>query len=323
MDSNQNQKKTALITGASSGIGRASLLRMTQAGWQVFATVRKKEDSERLASEGNPDLIPLMMDVKDRASIERAAAEFSSRVHDRGLDGLVNVAGIGMVRPVEYATADDLQEIFDINLFGQIAVTQAFLPHLRKARGRIVNITSVGVNIAIPFGSLLNASKSAFGMFSDTMRMELYPFGVRVSTIEPGAIKTPAVDKTLGDIEGVIAKLPPEGAERYGEMLRKFAEHAYERENTGSSPDVVAMAVQHALTAPRPRIRYRVGKDAKLLAMLGRFLPDLVLDATRRRLFEMPSEFGALERKGGQAARKPGSRTQVAQTPLHAAATRL
>ncbi len=321
MDS--NRKKTALITGASSGIGRACMLRMTQAGWQVFATVRKKEDSDKLRSLGNPDLVPLMMDVKDRASIERAAEEFSSHVHDHGLDGLVNVAGIGMVRPVEYASADDLQEIFDINLFGQIAVAQAFLPSLRKARGRIVNITSVGVNIAIPFGSLLNASKSAFGMFSDTMRMELYPFGVRVSTIEPGAIKTPAVDKTLGDIEGVIAKLPSEGAERYAEMLRKFARHAYERENTGSSPDVVAAAVQHALTVSRPRIRYRVGKDAKLLAMLGRFLPDLVLDATRRRLFEMPSEFGALEPKGEQEVRKPASRTQTAHAPLHAAATRL
>lgn len=206
----------------------------------------------------------------------------------------MNVAGIGMVRPVEYATNEDLQEIFDINVFGQIAVTQAFLPLIRKARERIVNIT-IGAHIAIPFGGLLNASKGGFGLLSDALRLELHPFGIHVSAIEPGSIKTPAVDKTLGDIEGVVSKLPPQGIAQYGSMLRKFARIAYAQEMDGSPPEVVAKAVHHALMARRPLIRYRVGKHATLLGTLPRILSDWLLDAIRFRLAGLPSEFGAVQ----------------------------
>ena len=209
-----------------------------------------------------------------------------------GLDGLVNVAGVGKVSPVEYMTPGALQEAFDINVFGQIAVTQAFLPLLHRARGRIINISSVGAHIAIPFGSLINATKSAFGIFSDTLRLELHPFGIHVAVVEPGAIKTPAVEKTLGDVEAVIRSLPAAGASQYGEMLRSFARRAYEREMNGSSPDVVANAIHHALTAEKPKTRYRVGEHATLLAALARFLPDRVLDAVRFKITGMPSEFG-------------------------------
>lgn len=259
---NGSNRKTVVITGSSSGIGRASVARMAQQGWRVFATVRRAADGERLRADFGPSLTPLIMDVTDRASILAAAEQVSLQLGHDGLDGLVNVAGVGKVRPVEYMTQNGLLEIFDINVFGQIAVTQAFLPLLRKAGGRIVNISSIGAHIAIPFGSLINASKAAFGIFSDTLRLELHPFGIHVSVVEPGAIKTPAVDKTLGDVEAVIRSLPPQGAAQYGEMLRVFARGAYEREMNGSSPDVVAEAVHHALTATRPRTRYRVGKHA-------------------------------------------------------------
>jgi len=173
-------------------------------------------------------------------------------------------------------------------------VTQAFLPLVRRARGRIVNIGSIGAHIAIPFGSLINASKSAFGILNDTLRLELHPFGVHVAMVEPGAVKTPAVAKTLGDIEGVIHGMPPEGVAQYGDMLRSFNRRAYEREMNGSSPDIVAQAVHHALTAARPRTRYRAGKHATLLAMLARFLPDRLLDKIRLRIAGMPSGFGSL-----------------------------
>ncbi len=256
------EKKTVVITGASSGIGRASVSRLIQFGWRVFASVRKPEDGHKLQSELGADLTPVIMDVTDRASVIAAGEQVSAQLHGRGLDGLVNVAGVGVVRPVEYVMSSDLREIFDINVFGQIAVTQVFLPLLRKALGRIVNISSVGAHIAIPFGSLINASKSAFGTFSDTLRLELHPFGVRVCAVEPGAIKTPAVEKTLGNIEAVVANLPASGAAQYGEMLRGFARRAYAREMNGSPPDVVAWAVHHALTARRPRTRYCVGKHA-------------------------------------------------------------
>src|SRR3954468_810328 len=286
----ETQKKTGLITGASSGIGYASLKRMIDSSWYVFAAVRKQRDADKLKANFGDDLTPLIMDVKDRATITSAAERVADQLQGRGLDALVNVAGIGMVRPIEYASAADIQEIFDINVFGQIAVTQAFLPLLRRARGRIVNITSVGAHIPIPFGGLLNASKSAFGMMSEVLRLELRSFGIRVSIIEPGAIATPAVDKTLGDMRGVIASLPADGKAQYGEMLRRFGERAYAREMNGSSPDVVAQAVHHALTAPRPKIRYRVGKHAKLLATLPKILPDRVLDELLLRISGVSTE---------------------------------
>jgi NAD(P)-dependent dehydrogenase (short-subunit alcohol dehydrogenase family) len=199
-------KRSVVITGASSGIGRASVERMSQAGWQVFAAVRKEKDEEKLQHE--PNVFPVIMDLERPETIAAAPAQVESQLQGRGLDGLVNVAGIGMLRAVEYAPMSDVREIFEINFFGQVEVIQAFCRLLRKQRGRIVNITTVGVNIALPFGSLLNASKSAFAMVNDSLRMELHPFGVRVCAIEPGAISTPAVDKTLGDVERVIESLP-------------------------------------------------------------------------------------------------------------------
>ena len=287
-------QKTVVITGASSGIGRSSVSRMVHSGWHVFATVRKAQDGDRLRSDFGTSITPVIMDVTNRASVTTAAEQIVSLLEDSGLDGLVNVAGVGKVRPVEYITQDDLQEIFDINVFGQMAVTQTLLPLLRTARGRIVNISSVGAHIAIPFGSLINATKSAFGIFNDTLRLELHPFGIHVSVVEPGAIKTPAVEKTLGDIEAVIRSLPPTGAAQYGNMLRDFVRCGYEREMNGSSPDVVAQAIQHALTARRPRPRYRVGKHATLLATLAACLPDRLLDTLRFRITGMPTEFGSV-----------------------------
>ena len=283
--------KSVVITGASSGIGLASVLQMSRAGWQVFATVRKPEDGERLKGEGLHGITPVLMDLEDRSSIVAAAAQVRSKWHS-GLDGLVNVAGIGMVRPLEYASARDIQKIFDINVFGQLAVTQAFLPALRTAHGRIVNVTSVGAHIAIPFGGPLNASKSAFGMLSDTLRLELHPFGIRVSTIEPGSIATPAVEKTLGDVETVVQSLPELGRVQYAEMLRSLTSRGNAMK--GSSPEVVAQAIHHALTSDRPHIRYRVGNHASLLTLLPRILPDWLLDAVRLRVLGLPTKFASL-----------------------------
>lgn len=299
-----NPRKSVVITGASSGIGRASVALMSQAGWRVFATVRKSADQQKLQEAYGENIPSVVMDVEDESSVKAAAAQITMHLDGRGLDGLVNCAGIGVVRPVEYASVADIRQIYEINVFGQISVSQSLLPLLRKSRGRIVNITSVGVNIAIPFGGLLNSSKCAFAMMSDSMRLELRPFGVRVIAVEPGAIATPAVEKTLGDIEKVIASLPAEAQAQYGEMLRTFGRQAYTREKNGSSASVVAEAVFHALSSRRPRIRYRVGKHAKLLATLPKLLPESVLDALRIRMFglEAPSSARPQRRKSQGAA---------------------
>src|SRR5579862_9614682 len=280
-------RKTVVITGASSGIGQSCVSRMSAAGWLVFATARKASDRDRLRGEKN--VYPVIMDMQDVSSVTAAAEEVASQLNGAGLDGLVNVAGIGMVRPIEYASMSDVREIFEINFFGQLATIQAFARLLRENRGRIVNITTVGVNIAIPFGGLLNSSKSAFAKLSDTLRLEMHPFGVRVIAIEPGSISTPAVDKTLGDLDQVIRNLPPEAQAQYGSLIRKMGRRGYEMEKGGSSPDVVAAAVDHALTSSRPRIRYRVGKHARLLATLPRILPERLLDSLRYRIFHIPA----------------------------------
>lgn len=274
-------RNTVVITGASSGIGRACVSPMSSAGWLVFATVRKASDRDRLRSE---DVYPVIMDVEDASTVSAAANEIASQLNGSGLDGLVNVAGIGMIRPIEYAPMSDVREIFEVNFFGQLATIQAFSGMVRKKRGRIVNITTVGVNLAIPFGGLLNSSKSAFAMLSDTLRLELRPFGVRVIAVEPGSISTPAVDKTLGNLEEVISRLPAEAQQRYGEMIRSVGRRGFEMEKNGSSPEVVATTVNHALNSSRPRIRYRVGKHARLLASLPKILPESVFDSMRLKM---------------------------------------
>lgn len=291
-------QKNVVITGASSGIGRSCVARMSRAGWLVYATVRKEADREKLRSEFPTNVYPVLMDLEHEGSITAAAREIDSEAPGRGLDGLVNVAGIGMVRPLVYASMQDVRQIFEVNFFGQLAAIQAFSPLLRKQRGRLVNITTVGVNLAVPFGGLLNASKSAFAKISDTLRLEMHGFGVRVIAIEPGSISTPAVDKTLGDLEQVISNLPVEAQQQYGAMIRHSGRRGYEMEKAGSSPDVVAMAVHHALTARRPRLRYRVGKYARLLATLPKILPESVMDAFLRSLL-MPSGAGERRRNSG------------------------
>jgi NAD(P)-dependent dehydrogenase (short-subunit alcohol dehydrogenase family) len=284
--------KAAFLTGSSSGIGHACALLLVRSGFQVFAGVRTPEDGSKLQAEAGNNLIPVMIDVADAHSITAAANDVRARLQGRGLDGLVNIAGIGISGPVEYVTSDDLHRVFEVNVFGQIEVTQAFMPSIRKARGRIVNISSVGAHIPIPFGGVLGASKSAFGSLSDALRLELRPFGIHVCVIEPASIHTPAVEKTLGHVEEVIRRLPPEGAQRYGDMLRKFTKIAYAREKNGSPPEIVAKAVHHALTARRPRIRYVVGKNAKPLTILPRLLSDHLLDALVARIFGLPAFAG-------------------------------
>jgi NAD(P)-dependent dehydrogenase (short-subunit alcohol dehydrogenase family) len=281
--------KTVLITGASSGIGHATALLLARSGFLVFAAVRRPSDAERLHHEGGEQVIPVELDVTDDASIHTAVERVRMHLNGRGLDGLVNNAGIGIVAPLEYIRADVLRKQFEVNVFGQIAVTQAFLPLIRQARGRIVNMGSVGSHIAFPFGGVLCATKSAFRSLNDALRMELHPFGIRVSMIEPASIRTPATDKTLGDPEGAIRQLPAEGIARYGEMLRTFFKRSYEREEHGSSPEVVAKAVRRALTDARPRVRYPVGKDSTLLTTMPRLLPDGLLDRIRYRLLHLPS----------------------------------
>jgi NAD(P)-dependent dehydrogenase (short-subunit alcohol dehydrogenase family) len=277
--------KSIVITGASSGIGRATALRLARKGWRVFAAVRKESDAQtiREAAEGRLDTI--LLDVTNRESINSAARDITERLAGRGLDGLFNNAGIGTVSPVECTSLDKLREIFEIDLFGQIAVIQAFLPLIRKAKGRIINNGSVGDHITPPYGGPLASAKAAFASMSAALRLEVRPQGIEVCVIEPGLINTPAVEKTLGGIEQTIASLPAEGAALYGGAMRRMAQTFARNEHAGSPPEVVAEVVERALSDRHPRTRYPAGKDSVKLALLARFLPEKLLDRAILRTF--------------------------------------
>ena len=277
--------RSVVITGASSGIGRATALRLSRNGWRVIGAVRKESDAQTIRWETKGRIDTILLDVTDRESIDRAAGEVGERLSGRGLDGLFNNAGIGTTAPVEYTPLDKVREIFEVNLFGQIAMIQAFLPLIRKAKGRIINNGSVGDHITPPFGGPLASVKAAFASISAALRLELRPQGIEVCLIEPGSINTPAVEKTLGGVEQTIAALPPEGAALYGEAMRRMARTFARNEHAGSPPEAVAAVVERALNDRHPRTRYPAGKDSIKLALLARFLPEKLLDIAILRTF--------------------------------------
>lgn len=269
-----------LVTGASTGIGRATVLRLARDGFTVFAGVRKDADGQKLQAEA-PHVTPIMLDVTDQGHITNAA-EYIARTAGR-LDGLVNNAGVGVTGPLEHVSLDTLRWQYEVNVFGQIAVIQAMLPLLREAKGRVITVGSVGSWITMPFGGPLCSSKHAVRSLNDALRMELKPWGMEVVLIEPGSIKTPAVDKVEADVAPTLEAMGTAGRQLYGQAYQTMVANAMTRERSGSEPDVVAQAVRHALTARRPHARYPVGKDSRLLSTLARLLPQRTLDSLRMR----------------------------------------
>lgn len=271
---------SALITGASTGIGRATSLRLARAGWTVLAGVRKSEDGQRLAGEGPAGRIePLQLDVTDSAQIEAAAA----RVSASGLDALVNNAGMGIGGPLEVLADADWRRQFDVNFFGQIAVTRALLPALRRSRGRIVFISSIGGRVAMGFNGPYAASKHAIEAIGDALRVELHSSGIQVALIEPGSVATPIWDKGRGEA-GQLA-IPPELQAQYGEVAHKLDKVLEATGRRGIPPEAVAETIEKALTASRMPSRVLVGRDAKMMLAARRVLPDRVFDRiVRRRL---------------------------------------
>jgi NAD(P)-dependent dehydrogenase (short-subunit alcohol dehydrogenase family) len=262
--------RAALVTGASSGIGAACALRLVSSGWRVFAGVRRAGDAPRATEE-------VLLDVTSAEQV-RAAAQ---RIEE--LDALVNNAGIAIAMPLEFIPLDELRRQLEVNVIGQVAVTQAFLPQLRRSRGRIVFVGSIAGKSALPFLGAYAASKHALEALTDTLRIELRPFGIAVSLVEPGTIRTPIWEKSAKVADSLVAAAPPELGELYGERTAAFRRVAAERGAKGASVDAVARAVEEALTQSRPRTRKLVGRDAKFRSGVER-LPDRVRDSVYERL---------------------------------------
>lgn len=264
---------TVLVTGASTGIGEATVLHLRELGFDPIAGVRKDEDAERLEGQG---VRTTRIDVTDVDQIAAAREALGAQP----LAGLVNNAGIAVAAPLELLPIDRLRQQLEVNLIGQVAVTQAFLPALRRARGRIVNVSSIGGRVGLPLVGAYAASKFGLEGVSDSLRRELRAQGVDVILIEPGGVKTPIwkkgeklADEMIGD------EMPLEAEQLYGRMIQRMrAETAKIEQERGMEPREVAEVIGTALTARRPRARYLVGRDAKLRGPMAKILPDRVMD---------------------------------------------
>jgi len=264
-----------VITGASTGIGRACALCLDRMGFRVFAGVRRAEDRDSLKRQASERLTPVMLDVMDAASIAAAADLVAGAVGKAGLWGLVNNAGIVVPTPLEFIPLDEFRRQLEVNVTGQIAVTQALLPLLRKARGRIVNIGSISGRMPFPLLGPYCASKFALEAVTATLRMELRPWGVHVCIIEPGGISTPIWEKGLAAGEDLALRLPPEAHQLYGPLLASMRRFIARPEGIRLPPERVARVVAHALTAKKPKTRYMVGRTAWLGEIMLR-LPERV-----------------------------------------------
>jgi NAD(P)-dependent dehydrogenase (short-subunit alcohol dehydrogenase family) len=270
--------KSVVVTGASTGIGRATALHLDAKGRRVFAGVRKEADADLLREAGSERLVPLMLDVTDAAQIAAATRTVEEQVGEAGLDGLVNNAGIAVPGPLETLPIDDFRRQVDVNLSAQVAVTQAMLPAIRRARGRIVFITSIGGLMAFPMFGAYHAAKFGLEAVGDVFRQELRPWGIKVSIVEPGSIATPIWERGMDEADAVEERAGDGHVDLYGKSAAAYREVAMKTAARGIPPERVAIKIEHALSARRPRTRYLVGADARGQALAIRLLPDRLVD---------------------------------------------
>jgi NAD(P)-dependent dehydrogenase (short-subunit alcohol dehydrogenase family) len=270
--------RSVLVTGASTGIGRATALWLDSKGWRVFAGVRREEDAASLRSEGSERLAPLLLDVTDAGQISGAAERIGEGVGEGGLDGLVNNAGIAVPGPLETLPIDDFRRQVAVNLTAHVAVTQAMLPALRKAPGRIVFITSIGGLMAFPMFGAYHAAKFGLEAVGDVFRQELRHWGIRVSIVEPGSIATPIWERGQQEVDAIAERARDGHTDLYGEAIEAYRDVARKTGARGIPPERVAKTIERALSARRPRTRYLVGADARGQAFASRVLPDRLVD---------------------------------------------
>jgi NAD(P)-dependent dehydrogenase (short-subunit alcohol dehydrogenase family) len=275
------QQRAILITGTSTGIGRTAALELDKLGYQVFATVRNERDAESLREQASSNLLPILLDVTDEASILRAKEQISQIVGDAGLWGLVNNAAVAFTSPLEFASIDKMRWLFEANFFGVLAVTQKFLPLIRQASGRIVNISSTASIVVAPFHGPYSTAKFALNALTDALRLELRPLGVKVSLIIFGSVRTPMWGKGT------------QTESNYRILINYFRRMG----ESGISSEEASHAIVHALSARQPKTRYYVGTDAKLFNFFNYFLHGRLRDWVIMRLIGLSDENENLQRQ--------------------------
>ncbi len=282
--------RSILITGASSGIGYACALHLAERGWTVFAGVRRAEDARRVArSTDRGGVVPVLLDVTSRDSLGRAVAHVQGAVAGGGLAGLVNNAGIGgSPGPLELQDLRDFRTTLDVNLVGALATTQAFLPMLRKQRGRVINMGSLQAWQAVPFAGAYASSKWAMVGFTQVLRLELAPWGLFASVIEPGAVKTPIWRKAADPLSAFSPGDDAPGAELYAPYAHRLGAVLERVERRAITADAVARVVERVMHARRPKLRYVVGAEARVVSFASRALPTWLLDRALHAFFHIP-----------------------------------
>jgi NAD(P)-dependent dehydrogenase (short-subunit alcohol dehydrogenase family) len=275
--------KSILISGCSTGIGRATALHFSNKGYRVYAGVRREVDADSLRQEdmaGNIE--PVILDVTVNEQLEAVKSKLEAELSDSGLTALVNNAGVGKGAPLEHASLDDVRTTFEVNTIGPLILTQAFIPLVRKAKGRIVTVGSVAGKVSGPVNGAYCMSKHAIEAFSDSLRAELAPQGIKVSLVEPGPIATPMLQGVDDIVEELRESLPAEALELYGDQINGVAKYFAGMNERALPPEEVAAVIEHAVEASNPKIRYLVTTDAKFGAFMRWLLPDWGFDALMR-----------------------------------------
>ena len=277
-----------VVTGTATGIGAATARYLADHGFSVFAGVLPDE-SDAITEHSAHGLTPLSMDITDQAAVAAAASLVLDSVGDRGLAGLVNNAGIVRPGPLEFQPLDDIRLQLEVNLFGQLAVTQAFLPLLRAGGGRIVNVGSIGGRIVLPLHGAYSASKFGMEAVTDALRLELREWGIHVALVDPGATDTAIFGKTLGAVDAAKAQLDGRGITLYDGHFDAVRQLVEKTAASADSPVAVAEAIADALMSKHPKTRYLAGHQAKTLAAVARTLPDKVKDRLVEREAHLPT----------------------------------
>jgi short-subunit dehydrogenase len=278
MDISGKNKKNILITGTSSGIGRSCARILGENNYRVFACVRKHSNvnSKDIYKPGS--IIPLIMDVSSEESINKAFDEVNREISGEGLYGLINNAAIAIGGPVETSSMEIIKEQFEVNLFGQIRVIQKFLPLLRTGKGKIINISSTNGFISYPYMGIYCSTKFAFEAVSDALRIELSPWNIPVSVINPDKIKSRIWEKSITISTGYFNALDEKSKLLYKDSFYRFVDTVRKIEKSALAPEVVVKSIIKALESDNPRFHYLPGIETKLMYLMSVILPKRLLN---------------------------------------------
>ncbi|MEV7427499.1 SDR family oxidoreductase [Streptomyces sp. NPDC091212] len=275
MTTSTETQEIVIVTGASTGMGAATAREMTRRGFHVLAGVRRDSDGEVLLAAG---IEPVILDITNQDHIAALAARIDDDPQGRVLRALVNNAGLPCAGPVEVVPLDEWRRLFEVNVFGHVALTQALLPALVRGKGRIVNISSLNGKVSMAGYGAYAGSKFAMEAVSDALRNELAPSGVQVVVVEPGGVQTQMAGTGLASLSRLSARMTPEQNARYGALTQALPSHVAAFTKAGVTSETAARTIAKAATVRKPRTRYTIGAMATFLIRASRFLPDRVLD---------------------------------------------